>query len=494
MNENNEKLLDDYLTDNLSRPNAEELAQLLHENRNARINFVRHVNEASLFISVGNQIKIQRSLSVSLPAGTSSDQRKIFSNVKPSRQTGNIPLAGAKNRSNTGIWFGLVAASFAVFIAGLWFWNEKDKSGATPVAIASLLEKQGNVTLERNGNLYNINKGAPFYAGDGLRTENGSRAVVSYPDSTRLKLAANTTITLQPIIRGQGAEVGNRSPDTQPSALQSTAYNLNSSKIVQIAGGILSADVAKQPEGLPMVFQTHNARATVLGTRLEISVLDGSTRLRVEEGRVSLQRTDGTSIEVGAGHEEMVVSAAKCASDTVEIPGYPTWRGLKPAAVSSPENAAKTTEVKASAEGENLIEDPSFEEHKANFNFVNGPHWDDAKENAHSGTTSVIVLGGDKQYLAKALPAVGEKKYSLVVHYRAVRDGLKGRMQINWSKQDNSLIKWDMINPSLLTKYDKYEMVVTAPPDAVGALLILGSGSGIDDNIWMDDLFFGVVK
>ncbi|MBN1863993.1 MAG: acetylxylan esterase [Victivallales bacterium] len=187
-------------------------------------------------------------------------------------------------------------------------------------------------------------------------------------------------------------------------------------------------------------------------------------------------------------------TGAKSASDTVEIPEYPKWRGLKPAAISTPENSARPADVKAPAEGENLIEDPSFEEHKMNFNFVNGPHWDDAKDNAHSGTTSVIVLGGDKQYLAAGRPVTGGKKYSLVVHYRAVRDGLKGRMQINWSRQDGSFIKYDMINPSLLTEYGKFEMLVTAPADAAKALLILGSGSAPEDNIWMDDLFFGVVK
>lgn len=186
-------------------------------------------------------------------------------------------------------------------------------------------------------------------------------------------------------------------------------------------------------------------------------------------------------------------TAAKSASDTVEIPEYPKWRGLKPAA-ASPESAAKSADVKAPVEGENLIADPSFEEHKMNFNYVNGPHWDDAKENANTGTTSVIVLGGDKQYLAAGRPVAGGKKYSLVVHYRAVRDGLKGRMQINWSKQDGKFIKYDMKNPSLLTEYGKFEMEVTAPPDAANALLILGSGSGPEDNIWMDDLFFGAVK
>jgi cephalosporin-C deacetylase-like acetyl esterase len=189
------------------------------------------------------------------------------------------------------------------------------------------------------------------------------------------------------------------------------------------------------------------------------------------------------------------VAGAKASSDTFEIPEYPAWRGRRPMALSSTENIAKAADARAPADGENLIQDPSFEGHKMNFNFIpNGPHWDNAKENANSGTTAVIVLGGDKQYLAKAIPVVGGKKYSLVVHCRAVRDGLKGRMQINWSKQDGKLIKYDIKNPLLLTEYGKFEMEAVAPSDAVNARLILGSGAGPDDNIWMDDLFFGVVK
>ncbi|MFA6291623.1 MAG: acetylxylan esterase [Victivallales bacterium] len=190
-------------------------------------------------------------------------------------------------------------------------------------------------------------------------------------------------------------------------------------------------------------------------------------------------------------------TGAKVSSDTVEIPEFPAWRGLKPAAPAPSASAApqKSPAVpQAPVEGENMLVDPSFEEHAMGFNFVNGPHWDDTKENAHSGKTSVIVLGNDKQYLARGLSVVGGNKYNLIVHYKGVRDGLKGRMQINWTRKDNSLIKWDMINPSLLTEYGKFEMPVTAPADAVTALLILGSGSSPDDNIWMDDLFFGTVK
>ncbi|MFZ2654571.1 MAG: hypothetical protein WAX69_06605, partial [Victivallales bacterium] len=293
-----EKLFDDYLSDCMSADGMKELKLLLRDDRNARAEFARYVNETSLMVSVGGLISERNALRMKPHIGTGDTVITIQKIIQDARKK--------ERRSNAGAWWWALAASFAIVVGGLWFWNGKDKSGTLPVSIASLADKHGNVTLERNGDLFNIAKGAPLYAGDGIRTENGSRAVVKYPDSTRLEVAANSTITLQPAIsrqgtgdrgqkaddRGPGSEVGGQKAEVrgqrsvvsgqqsegrgqrsevggqmeergQASAPRSTAYNLkpitynlNSSKIVQIAGGTLFANVAKQPEGLPMVFQT----------------------------------------------------------------------------------------------------------------------------------------------------------------------------------------------------------------------------------------------
>lgn len=73
-------------------------------------------------------------------------------------------------------------------------------------------------------------------------------------------------------------------------------------KSVYLDRGTLTARVVKQPHGKPMIFDTPQAQATVLGTSLTLTASGRSTRLDVTEGRVNLSRQpDGASIQVSAG-------------------------------------------------------------------------------------------------------------------------------------------------------------------------------------------------
>jgi hypothetical protein len=88
-----------------------------------------------------------------------------------------------------------------------------------------------------------------------------------------------------------------------------------SGKRILAAGGSLAADVARQPAGRPMIFQTPLAEAVVLGTRLRLSITAEATKLEVLEGRVRLLRpSDKASVEVRAGFQAVARASGPLAA------------------------------------------------------------------------------------------------------------------------------------------------------------------------------------
>ena len=72
-------------------------------------------------------------------------------------------------------------------------------------------------------------------------------------------------------------------------------------KIVRLRYGNISANVAPQSTGRPMLVHTPSAELTVLGTQFDVEAVSESTRLTVNEGQVRLKRlTDGKEVDVPA--------------------------------------------------------------------------------------------------------------------------------------------------------------------------------------------------
>jgi ferric-dicitrate binding protein FerR (iron transport regulator) len=115
--------------------------------------------------------------------------------------------------------------------------------------------------------------GERLEAGQDVDTNRG-RLVLRYDDGTRVELGAGSVLR----------ELGSR-------------------KSMLLTRGSLSAEVAKQPDGRPMVIRTPQGEATIVGTRFRLAVKTGATRLDVEEGKVRLTRlVDRASVDVVSGH------------------------------------------------------------------------------------------------------------------------------------------------------------------------------------------------
>jgi hypothetical protein len=124
-----------------------------------------------------------------------------------------------------------------------------------------------------------------LFSGHGVQTGGDGRASIRYADGTRLELEPGSTISLADHRRGR------ESRDA-----------LSAGKAVFVVEGALAADVAKQPDGRPMLFASPQAEVRVLGTQLVVSVNPAATQVEVREGRVRVtRREDEDAVEVAAG-------------------------------------------------------------------------------------------------------------------------------------------------------------------------------------------------
>lgn len=115
--------------------------------------------------------------------------------------------------------------------------------------------------------------------GDTIRAGASSSATVKFADGTILHLEPGTEISIQPVTK-----------PPRPGGKQ-----------LKLISGSLSADVAKQPEGLPLLIETLHALVTVIGTEFDLSVETNQTALEVTRGLVKM---------TGAGAAQPVSVAA----------------------------------------------------------------------------------------------------------------------------------------------------------------------------------------
>jgi len=126
--------------------------------------------------------------------------------------------------------------------------------------------------------------------GDGLRVSDGGSGTVTFADGTVLHLEPGTEVRFQPVANPRR----------------------HGGKQLKLISGSLSADVARQPEGLSLLIETPHALVTVVGTEFDLSVVAQQTELEVTRGLVKLVEVGAAqSVSVAAG--EFAVAAPNAA-------------------------------------------------------------------------------------------------------------------------------------------------------------------------------------
>ena len=275
-----EELFDKYLTRQLHGEDAVQLKRVLSQ-REGRVRFVRALQEWQVMAEVVHHAAAQ-SCPISVEDEVAALADSANSGAVDGQRRRRLPIHGRPIARPLNPWYraaavmlpisGLAALILVAVLAG------PGAQSAQP--LAALATVKPGVTVLRAGATLSAEAGLMLLPGDQLRVPKGAGAVVRYPDRTLIEIGASTSVAFP-----SGGEV---------------ASSLG--KRVNVSWGTVSADVAKQPIGHPMVFLTPAAQAIVLGTRLSLAVDAASTRLEVDEGRVAFARnSDQSRVEVGAG-------------------------------------------------------------------------------------------------------------------------------------------------------------------------------------------------
>ena len=192
-----------------------------------------------------------------------------------------LSLAGRSPWRRVVLGIAASAALIALAVLGIAFLGRHPEPVADS-AIAHVEEVQGEVyVVSESGEPTPARSGQPLAYGEKLRTQgDGSSAVLTFPDQSRLELGADTTIQL------------NSSPPTGPESPTPQIY---------LEQGQVAANAPRQSNDQPMILQTPHAEAYLSG-RLSVASQPNETRIEPENGKIQFKRkSDGRSIEVRPG-------------------------------------------------------------------------------------------------------------------------------------------------------------------------------------------------
>ncbi len=165
----------------------------------------------------------------------------------------------------------VVAAGWVVAIVALIVLHQ-------PPAIR-LVSVSPDVKVERRAESIAAETGMALHVGETVRVPAQGWAWIRYQDGTLLQM-------------GSGSEL----------AIEGSDFSADRKRVL-LTRGAVTADVAPQPAGSPMILATPLAEATVLGTSLALAVSPDSTRLLVRHGRVAFSKAeDHASLDVTGGH------------------------------------------------------------------------------------------------------------------------------------------------------------------------------------------------
>jgi len=194
--------------------------------------------------------------------------------------------AGPRSRKRRWAWRAAVSLAAAAAVAGIAFLLDGFSGSVerpSEPALAHLEEIQGDVfILPEDGEAIPAQAGQALQPGLSLRTQGeGSFAVVTFTDASRLEVGGNTLIRL---------------------FTEASAGNGPANRKVYLESGTVAADFALPLSEPPMVVTTPHAEARFQQTKSSFASTGGETRIEQVKGNLKLTRkSDGSSIDVPTG-------------------------------------------------------------------------------------------------------------------------------------------------------------------------------------------------
>ena len=245
-----------------------------------------------------------------------SGQRKTLKSAEPDLQKQAKQAASRSPWRTTSL-----VVLFLLLTAGGLLWLEYSDA-ARKVAVVG--QVRGMALIYRDGVGTVAAPGMLILPGDEIQVQDDGELEFSYRDESKARIKGETKFQIQP-----GAEI-------LPGLL-----SMNLSKEIEISRGNLELDVKPQPENRMMVIKTPQVQATVLGTRLIVSVQEQQSRLEVLDGRIRVKflHQQESSTELAAGRtsarDEPRVSrkfrALALGSHGFSLPARSLGHAIKPA-------------------------------------------------------------------------------------------------------------------------------------------------------------------
>jgi ferric-dicitrate binding protein FerR (iron transport regulator) len=262
-------LIQGYFEDRLSPAEVGELDTLLRQDKSRVVEFVRQLEiHAGLWETMAQETAAVEPGREVISSRRTSGGRRIAVRLL-------VPLAACLT-----IVCGLLAHRFYQS----WRFAES--------IVARIEAADSGVSIRRGDRTLPGTAGAPLAAGDRIETAAGQRVSFVYvDDETRVSLGKNTAALFEKSTGG---------------------------KRLFLHRGTLDADVAPQPENMPMVIGTPHAELAVLGTVFSVTAKEDQTGLEVREGTVRI------GVGGGAHHEDVQeggLAFARAGLDRVLVPG-----------------------------------------------------------------------------------------------------------------------------------------------------------------------------
>jgi hypothetical protein len=208
-------------------------------------------------------------------------EEEIYNQVAELRALAEAELIEARNRRSNP-WTMVAMTGLAAVLAVVAFLSPQYWPVA-PRAIATVQELSGDVVAIRGG------QREPIQLGETIST--GTPFEVARGGMVRLQYADKTTVLF-----------------TSDARFEFIANRKSLAKHVRMQRGEVLANVQPQGSVGPMVFETPQARATVLGTEFRLIVTPEATRLDVTQGQVDFVQTRGGTRSLVAANQSAVAN------------------------------------------------------------------------------------------------------------------------------------------------------------------------------------------
>ncbi len=269
------ELIELYLQDSCSEKQLEEILELVGKDDKFRAELAEAGRIQGLLNAVKNDSYQGLSQRVMRSAGD-MDESTLESQILEQLALEEAPKKSKSKAVSFFLWSAVAAQIAVIFVL---FGVKKPQLEGT--SLASLYSESGQAFLIRDGKEMPVDASLRLQNGDSIRVEEKGDVSITWNDSTVLEFKEKS---------------------------QASFSIVDGAKKIKFEKGTLQAKVTRQMQGKPLVIETPNSIATVLGTKFQLKVNQLESMLEVSRGAVELKRKANNKKVVVSAHEYAISS------------------------------------------------------------------------------------------------------------------------------------------------------------------------------------------